>query len=159
LARRGYHVWGADRSPELIAIAQKKAIQANLRLEFVIGDLVGVTFTRLFDAILCRGVLNDLVKESDRTAIFRQFAVWLRPGGVAIFDVREWTRTVARYEKNSVHRRTLELPDATLHFQRAIRKQNINWRNQPLHLFDPWIAFPACTIVSAGSFSGLRERR
>lgn len=116
LARRGYHVRGVDRSPELIAIAQKRAIEADLCLEFVLGDLMTISFTRPFDAILCRGVLNDVVEESDRTAIFRQFAVWLRPAGVAIFDVREWTRTVARYEKNSVHRRTVKLLDGTLRF-------------------------------------------
>ncbi len=31
--------------------------------------------------------------------------------------MREWARTVARYEKNPVHQRTVELLDKTLHFQ------------------------------------------
>jgi len=117
LARRGYHVWAVDRSPELIAVAQDRAFHAAMRPAFIIGDLVTVAFTWMFDAVLCRGVLNDLVEESDRIAIFRQFAVWVRPGGVAIFDVREWARTVSRYERNPVHRRTVELPDGTLCFQ------------------------------------------
>lgn len=117
LARRGYHICGVDRSPELIAIAQNRALHAAVHPEFMIADLLAVAFTRLFDAILCRGVLNDLVEESDRVAIFQQFAAWLRPGGILIFDVREWTRTVARYEKNSIHQRTVELPDGMLHFQ------------------------------------------
>jgi SAM-dependent methyltransferase len=117
LARRGYRVWAVDRSPELIAVAQARAFHAAVRPEFIVGDLVTAAFTRKFDTVLCRGVLNDLVEESDRIAIFRQFAAWLRPGGVAIFDVREWARTVARYERNSVHRRTVELPDGTLCFQ------------------------------------------
>ena len=117
LATRGYQVFGVDRSPELIAVAQKRAANAPVRPKFMIADLLAVTFTRLFDAILCRGVLNDLVEESDRIAIFQQFAVWLRPGGIAIFDVREWARTVVRYQKNSVHQRTVPLPDGTLRFE------------------------------------------
>lgn len=117
LARRGYYVCALDRSPELIAVARNRALSACVHQEFVIADLLAVTFTRLFDAILSRGVLNDLVEESDRVAIFQQFGAWLRPGGIAIFDVREWARTVARYEKHSVHQHTVELLDGTLRFQ------------------------------------------
>jgi 2-polyprenyl-3-methyl-5-hydroxy-6-metoxy-1,4-benzoquinol methylase len=106
-----------DRSPELIAVAQDRALHAGVHPEFMIADLLAVTFTGLFDAILCRGVLNDLVEQSDRVAIFQQFAAWLRAGGIAIFDVREWARTAARYEKSSVHQHTVELPDGTLRFQ------------------------------------------
>ena len=117
MTRRSYHVWGADRSKKLLAIAQNRALDAAVHVDFVIADLLVVTFTRLFDAVLCRGVLNDVVDESDRATIFRQLAAWLRPGGIAIFDVRDWARTVARYEKDSVHQRTVELPDGTLRFQ------------------------------------------
>ena len=117
LARRGYHVCGVDRSPELIAVAKNRALHASVQPEFAIADLLAVTFARFFDAILSRGVLNDFVEESDSIAIFQQFGTWLRPGGIAIFDVREWARTVLRYEKHSVHDRTVELPDGTLRFQ------------------------------------------
>jgi SAM-dependent methyltransferase len=117
LAKRGYQAWGVDRSPELIAVAQNRAIHDAVAGKFMVADLLAVTFARPFDTILCRGVLNDFVKESDRAAIFHQFAAWLRPGGIAIFDVREWSGTVARYEKNSVHQRTVVLPDGMLHFQ------------------------------------------
>jgi 2-polyprenyl-3-methyl-5-hydroxy-6-metoxy-1,4-benzoquinol methylase len=58
LTRRGYHVWGVDRSKELLAIAQNRALHAAVQVEFLIADLLAVTFTRLFDAVLCRGVLT-----------------------------------------------------------------------------------------------------
>src|SRR5271170_877615 len=102
LAGRGYHVCGVDRSPELVAVAKNRALHASVQPEFVIADLLAVTFVRLFDAILSRGVLNDFVEESDSITIFQQFGTWLRPGGIAIFDV---------------HDRTVELPDGTLRFQ------------------------------------------
>jgi SAM-dependent methyltransferase len=117
LAMRGYDVCGVDQSPELIAVAKNRTLHASVHPEFVIADLLEVTCAGLFDAILCRGVLNDLVEESHRIAILQRFGTWLRPGGIAVFDVREWARTVARYEKHSGHQRTVELPDGTLRFQ------------------------------------------
>jgi SAM-dependent methyltransferase len=116
LAKRGYQVCGVDRSPALIAVARNRALHTSARPDFTIADLLDVSFSQLFDAVLCRGVLNDFVEESERVAIFHQFARWLRPSGVLIFDVREWARTVARYEKGSIHQRTIDLPDGRLRF-------------------------------------------
>jgi len=116
LAQRGYQVWGVDRSPDLIAIAHDRALAVASSLKLMVSDLLAISFARPFDAILCRGVLNDFVEESDRSAIFHQFALWLQPDGILIFDVREWARTVERYEKNSTHEQTIPLPDGTLRF-------------------------------------------
>ncbi len=74
LVKRGYRVYGLDRSQELVTIAGERALQDSVQPEFVIADLLAVTFTRPFDAILCRGVLNDFVEESERTNIFQQFS-------------------------------------------------------------------------------------
>jgi 2-polyprenyl-3-methyl-5-hydroxy-6-metoxy-1,4-benzoquinol methylase len=117
LAKRGYQVCGVDCSPELIAVAQGRALHGTSCAEFIIGDLLAVPLSGSFDVILCRGVLNDFVEESDRSAIFHRFATWLRPAGLLIFDVREWARTVTRYQKNSFHQHTVDLPDGTLRFQ------------------------------------------
>ena|SRR5271167_2592528 len=52
-----------------------------------------------------------------RWHIFHRFVAWLRPDGILIFDVREWTRTLDRYSKNPLHRRIIELPTGKLEFQ------------------------------------------
>jgi 2-polyprenyl-3-methyl-5-hydroxy-6-metoxy-1,4-benzoquinol methylase len=119
LAKRGYRVSGVDRSPELIAVAQNRYQDAWNRVQFVIADLLEVSFPQPFDAVLCRGVLNDFVEAADRSSVFQRFALWLRPGGILIFDVRELSRTFARYAETSasVHRRTIELPNGSLRFQ------------------------------------------
>lgn len=117
LAKRGFKVCGVDRSPELIAVARNREVTAANLPAFVIADLQQLSFARPFDVILCRGVLNDFIVDAGRGSIFRQFAMWLRPGGILIFDVREWTGTFARYTKNSLYRRTVELPNSVLHFQ------------------------------------------
>jgi SAM-dependent methyltransferase len=119
LAKRGYRVCGVDRSPELIAVARNRHQDAANRLQFVIADLLQASFPQSFDAVLGRGVLNDFVEAADRGSVFQRFSLWLRPGGIWIFDVREWSRTLARYIEPSakVHRRTIELPNGTLQFQ------------------------------------------
>ena len=117
LARRGFQVCGVDRSTELIAIARNRQPDAWERPEFVIANLLEASFPSLFDAVLCRGVLNDFVEDGERGSIFNKFATWLRPGGILIFDVREWTKTLERYTKRLPHRRKLELSTGTLEFQ------------------------------------------
>jgi SAM-dependent methyltransferase len=117
LAKRGFQVCGVDRSTELIAIARNREPDALERPEFLIADLLEASLPSHFDAVLCRGVLNDFVEDGERSSIFRKFAAWLRPGGILIFDVREWTKTVERYTKGLLHRRTVKLPTGTLGFQ------------------------------------------
>ena len=117
LASRGFRALGADRSRDLIAVARARETDRAHSPGFVIADLLNISFGCPFDAVLCRGVLNDFVEETDRRSIFLQFAAWLRGGGIVIFDVREWTRTLARYSKAPLHRRTIELLNGVLRFQ------------------------------------------
>jgi 2-polyprenyl-3-methyl-5-hydroxy-6-metoxy-1,4-benzoquinol methylase len=116
LAKRGFQVCGVDRSAELIAIARNREQDAVIRPEFLITDLLEASFPSLFDAVLCRGVLNDFVEDGERSSIFRKFATWLRPSGILIFDVRDWTKTVERYTKGLLHQRTVKLSTGTLEF-------------------------------------------
>jgi SAM-dependent methyltransferase len=117
LARRGYRVCGVDRSADLIAVARAREPEVVARPDLSAADLLEVSFARPFDAVLCRGVLNDFVEAVDRRAIFDRFAAWLRPGGILVFDVREWTRTAARYATRGTNRKTVALSDGSLQFQ------------------------------------------
>jgi SAM-dependent methyltransferase len=116
LVKRGFRVWGVDRSADLIAVARNRETSTNLPT-FVVADLLDASFPQPFDAVLCRGVLNDFVDDGDRASVFRRFASWLRPGGILIFDVREWTKTVVRYNNESIHRRTIELPEGAMRIE------------------------------------------
>jgi SAM-dependent methyltransferase len=113
LARRGFAVTGIDRSPELVAIARKKDAGGR-EVEFSIADLLGFDPPRRLAAVLCRGVLNDIISDGDRGTIFLRFAQWLAPGGVLILDVRDWARSVARYEASPGSRREVCLPDGSV---------------------------------------------
>jgi SAM-dependent methyltransferase len=103
LARRGYVVRGIDRSPDLIDVARGASRGAAGAVSFEVGDIVDLAGG--YDAILCRGVLNDVLEDHDRDAVFRAFARTLRPGGVLVLDVREWNASAERKAREPLFRK------------------------------------------------------
>jgi hypothetical protein len=69
-----------------------------------------------YDAILCRGVLNDFVEDADRREVFVAFARALRPAGVLILDVREWEATALRKAREPLFRKSIPTEQGTLTF-------------------------------------------
>jgi SAM-dependent methyltransferase len=94
LARRGYVVDAIDLSPELIAIAEQE-VARDRQVTFTVGDIRHPQ-SYAYDAILCRGVLNDVLDDDNREAVFASFAQSLRSGGVLVLDVREWEMSARR---------------------------------------------------------------
>jgi len=126
LSRHGYAVDGIDRSPELIAQARRSADSAASSASFAVGDLLEGPPCR-YDAILCRGVLNDFVGDSARAPVFAMFNRALRPSGVLVLDVREWTGTAARKTREPVFRKTVATERGTLTFT-SVTELNANAR-------------------------------
>jgi SAM-dependent methyltransferase len=114
-ARRGYAVRGIDLSPELVNIANASLTQSEGMLSFIVGDILAGRPER-YDAILCRGVLNDLVTDRDRDAVFGRFAGCLQPSGVLILDVREWTASAERKAREPVFRKRVSTDQGELTF-------------------------------------------
>jgi SAM-dependent methyltransferase len=115
LARRGYVVQGIDASPQLIAEAERACISTPGAVSVTVGDISRLPLSR-YDAILCRGVLNDLVDEGTRQAVFAAFGRTLRPEGVLVLDVREWDATVERKIREPLFRKTVATDRGTLTF-------------------------------------------
>jgi hypothetical protein len=65
-----------------------------------------------YDAVLCRGVLNDLLGEQARASAFARSVGAVRPGGVLALDVREWDATVARKTREPLFRKNASRPTA-----------------------------------------------
>lgn len=126
LGRQGYVVQGIDRSPELVAQALRSADRATSPASFTVGDLLEGRLSQC-DAILCRGVLNDFVGESARASVFEIFSRALRPNGVLVLDVREWTGTAARKAREPVFRKTVATERGTLTFT-SVTELNVNDR-------------------------------
>ncbi len=92
LARQGYAAAGADASPGMIALAQRKAAEASLNIPFWVFDLANlqpanVQGATAFDAVLCLGnSLPHLLTQADLVAALGGMAAVLRPGGVLVLQ-------------------------------------------------------------------------
>jgi 2-polyprenyl-3-methyl-5-hydroxy-6-metoxy-1,4-benzoquinol methylase len=121
LARRGYVVSGIDLSPQFIAEANRRATAAGLPVSFSVGDILELSAASPYDAILCRGVLNDLLDGMSRRDVFRSFAGVLRSQGVLMLDVREWKTTAVRKTQEPVFEKVVETPLGSLIFRSVTR--------------------------------------
>jgi GNAT superfamily N-acetyltransferase/SAM-dependent methyltransferase len=123
LARRGFVVTGADRSPALLeeAAASARTAGGALPVTFERADIPASAAGSGYDAVLCRGVLNDLVSAQDRAAVFGVFARALRPRGALLLDVRDWDATAARKTAEPVSEKRVDTPRGRLVFRTVSR--------------------------------------
>jgi len=121
LARRGYRVVGVDASRGLLAAARATRAPARARLRFVRADLRTYRPRALFAAVLCRGVLNDVLGARDRDAVCATLARALTPGGVLLLDVRDWRRTAVRKRAEPITERTARTARGRLSFHSDTR--------------------------------------
>ena len=115
LARRGYLVHGIDVSTELVEVARRSIDEAPVSVSFAVGNIFDQPAGR-FDAILCRGVLNDFVDHDSRAAVFATFARAIRPAGVLILDVREWEASAVRKDREPLFKKSVDTDRGKLTF-------------------------------------------
>ncbi len=115
LARRGYVVYGIDLSAELIEVARRSNKEGPTSVSFAVGDIQRLPSGR-YDAILCRGVLNDFLDDEGREAVLATFARTLRPAGVLILDVREWETSAARKALEPIFKKSVDTDRGKLTF-------------------------------------------
>src|SRR5688500_2229886 len=115
LARRGYIVHGVDLSPKLIEIAKGTVEDQTGGVSFAVADILAPPTAR-YAAILCRGVLNDIIDDDRRDAVFAAFARALRPNGALILDVREWSASAERKTREPLFRKRVSTDRGELTF-------------------------------------------
>ena len=115
LARRGYVVRGLDLSPELIEVALRAMADSSGRVSFTVGDIARLPTSR-YAAILCRGVLNDIIDNAARDAAIAAFAEALQPNGVLILDVRDWGASLERKSREPLFRKRVSTDRGELTF-------------------------------------------
>ncbi|UCB51583.1 MAG: class I SAM-dependent methyltransferase [Candidatus Zixiibacteriota bacterium] len=121
LAKRGYALAGLDSSEELASLARAKAEEAVVPVTFQKGDILELPSRPSYDGILCRGVLNDIIDGPNRQKAFFSFAGALRKGGILILDVREWTNSALRKEREPVFEKVVEYDRGTFTFRAVTR--------------------------------------
>src|SRR5439155_1701429 len=96
LARHGYRVVGVDRSAPLLAAARARHAPATAGPTFRRADLTTYRPTAPFAAVLCRGVLNDVVGGRERYAVCVTLARPLAPAPRPPARPRGWARRAGR---------------------------------------------------------------
>jgi SAM-dependent methyltransferase len=120
IGRRGFIVRGVDLSADLIAVAKQSAADLSATVSFEVGDLWNVAAAQ-FDAILCRGALDDALDDDRRRSICSVFARALSPGGVAVLDVRDWDATAERRTREPLFRKRVDTGRGRLTFTSVTR--------------------------------------
>jgi SAM-dependent methyltransferase len=115
LARRGYVVRGLDLSPELIEVATRARADSLDPVSFIVGDIRRLPTSR-YAAILCRGVLNDILDDAGRDAVFAAFADALQSNGVLVRDVRDWGASLERKSREPLYRKRVSTDRGELTF-------------------------------------------
>jgi SAM-dependent methyltransferase len=102
-------------SADLLEEAKRAVGRHALNVSFTVGDLRALP-SSTYDAVICRGVLNDVINDDDRRAALSSFGRVLRRDGVLIMDVREWEATSIRKAREPLFRKRVETDRGTLTF-------------------------------------------
>jgi SAM-dependent methyltransferase len=107
LADAGFEVTGVDRSPAMLAEADRKGRAAGVAVQWVVGDIRRLELHRTFDAaVMMFAVLGYQIEDADVRATLDSARRHLAPGGVLAFDVWHGPTVVA--EGPSERRGTFE---------------------------------------------------
>lgn len=104
LIAKGHRVDLADASPQLLALAGARCPEART----LPADLCAMDLEPSYDAVTCRGVLNDMTTDEERESAIASLTGCLRPGGLLFVDVRE--EKAARQRADGGTRRVVGRP-------------------------------------------------
>ncbi len=89
LARRGYDMIGADSSPDMLMQAQSKENDSNAeRPLFLCQRAEELDLYGTVDAAVCCLDGFNYIPDESLAEVFRRLNLFIRPGGLLIFDIR-----------------------------------------------------------------------
>jgi len=88
LATRGFEIIGVDGSEEMLSIASDKAFNTGLPLMLIRQDMCNLDLFGTVDGAVCvLDSLNHLCNTSQLAEVFKRLFLFIKPGGLFIFDV------------------------------------------------------------------------
>lgn len=88
LAKRGYTVYAADRSENMLALAQDKALEMGARVRYLHQDMRDIRLDGPVDCIICVcDGMNYILNDNDMEKVFKGVYRNLKAGGLFAFDM------------------------------------------------------------------------
>jgi len=129
LTALGHHVDLADAAGDLLRQAATRCPRART----FHTDLCALDLGPDYQAVTCRGVLNDMIADADRDAVLRSLATSLCPGGLLFLDIREEHGSRDRADATP-ERQTVQLaPGTDLDFT-----STVTWHAGLLHVHEQY---------------------
>lgn len=96
LAERGYEMIAADASPDMLIQAASKAAEVSVPPLFLCQDASALDLYGTVDAAVCSLDGMNYIPESELPEVFHRLHLFVRPGGLLIFDIKtpEWFKSV-----------------------------------------------------------------
>ncbi len=129
LARRGYRVVGLDLSVPSLNLARKSAADAGLAIEFIQGDMRGISYRVEFDLVInIFTAFGYLESQAEDLKVLEAVARALKPGGRFLLDTINHAWLMRHFER----RGWVPLDDGTLlleerEFDLRAGRNNVVW--------------------------------
>ena len=96
MSRRGYEMIAVDSSPDMLMQAQEKAAGLELPPLFICQDAEDLDLYGTVDAAYCSLDGMNYLPPDTLPELFRRLKLFIRPGGLLIFDIRpeDWLRAL-----------------------------------------------------------------
>ena len=88
LSRRGYEMIAVDSSVEMLMEAQAKSAGMDMPPLFLCQDAAALDLYGTVDAAVCSLDGMNYIPPEDLPEVFRRLRLFVRPGGLLIFDIR-----------------------------------------------------------------------
>ncbi len=87
LRKRGWDIFGADASAEMLMIAQNKAFESGLDILFVNQKMQELELFGRIDSCICTlDSVNHITSKKELQKAFEKVSSYLAPGGLFVFD-------------------------------------------------------------------------
>ncbi|MDD5953124.1 MAG: class I SAM-dependent methyltransferase [Oscillospiraceae bacterium] len=96
LSDRGLDVYGIDGSPDMLSVAQQKAMEQGKQLLFLCQKMQSIDLYGTVNTVFCvLDSINHLTKQQDVQKTFDRVSLFLEPDGYFVFDVN----TIYKHQK------------------------------------------------------------
>ena len=96
MAGRGYELIAVDASVDMLMQAREKPVELKTPPLFLLQDAAELDLYGTVDAAYCSLDGMNYIPPEDLPEVFRRLRLFIRPGGLLIFDIRtpEWLRAL-----------------------------------------------------------------